>query len=46
MERANLITHYQDPDNTFILRHFQDGDKTYRDIVNTVEGIMTLRMNN
>lgn len=30
VERADLLAQYQDPDDAFILRHFQDGDKTHR----------------
>ncbi|MFR9309590.1 DEAD/DEAH box helicase [Hydrogeniiclostridium mannosilyticum] len=30
VERADLLAQYQDPDNAFILRHFQDGDKMHR----------------
>ena len=30
VERADLLTHYQDPDDAFIQRCFQDGDKTHR----------------
>ena len=30
VERANLLVQYQDPDDAFIQRRFQDGSKTYR----------------
>ncbi|WP_434311562.1 DEAD/DEAH box helicase [Hominifimenecus sp. rT4P-3] len=30
VERANLLTRYQDPDDAFIQRRFQDGDKMHR----------------
>ena len=30
VERADLLTHYQDPDDAFIHRRFQDGDKMHR----------------
>lgn len=30
VERADLLTHYQDPDDAFIQRRFQDGDKMHR----------------
>lgn len=30
VERASLLVQYQDPDDAFIQRRFQDGDKTHR----------------
>ncbi|MBC8537638.1 hypothetical protein H8693_01675 [Christensenellaceae bacterium NSJ-63] len=30
VERANLLAQYQDPDDAFVRRQFQDGDKTHR----------------
>lgn len=30
VERANLLARYQDPDDAFVQRYYQDGDKTHR----------------
>ncbi|MCI8464841.1 MAG: hypothetical protein HFI63_03145 [Lachnospiraceae bacterium] len=30
VERANLLTQYQDPDDVFLRQRFQDGDKVHR----------------
>ncbi len=46
VERADLLTHYQDPDDAFIQRCFQDCDKTHRGYSQYCWGIMTLPMNN